>query len=33
LGAQPKSVAEFGQTFKNIDAILHKDAGCTNELV
>jgi len=22
----------FEQTFKNIDDILHKDAGCTSEL-
>ena len=27
-----KSVTVFEQTFKNIDDILHKDAGCTSEL-
>ena len=29
--SQPESPL-FEQTFKNIDAILHKDAGCTSEL-
>ena len=27
-----RKVAMFEQTFKNIDDILHKDAGCTSEL-
>ena len=27
-----KSLGMFEQTFKNIDDILHKDAGCTSEL-
>ena len=28
----PKNPRMFEQTFKNIDDILHKDAGCTSEL-
>jgi hypothetical protein len=27
-----RRVVMFEQTFKNIDDILHKDAGCTSEL-
>jgi type I restriction enzyme M protein len=30
--ARPQGEAVFEQTFKNIDDILHKDAGCTSEL-
>lgn len=28
----PKDAGMFEQTFKNIDDILHKDAGCASEL-
>lgn len=32
LAPQEQQIRMFEQTFKNIDDILHKDAGCTSEL-